>query len=46
MAYKVAFLSSDVKVVNQHFGRAKQFLIVEIEDKDYKYVEILDKMVH
>lgn len=39
MAYKVAFASSDGKVVNQHFGRTKQFLIVEIDDKDYKYVE-------
>lgn len=40
MAYKIAFASSDGKVVNQHFGRTKQFLIVEIDDdKDYKYVE-------
>lgn len=39
MAYKVAFASSDGKVVNQHFGRTKQFLIVEIDNKDYKYVE-------
>ena len=39
MSYKVAFASSDGKVVNQHFGRAKQFLIVEIDSKDYKYIE-------
>lgn len=39
MAYKIAFASSDGKVVNQHFGRARQFLIVEIENKEYKYVE-------
>lgn len=39
MSYKVAFASSDGKVVNQHFGRSKQFLIVEIDDKDYKYIE-------
>lgn len=39
MSYKVAFASSDGKVVNQHFGRAKHFLIVEVEDKDYKYIE-------
>lgn len=41
MSYKVAFASSDGKVVNQHFGRTKQFLIVEIDkdNKDYKYVE-------
>lgn len=39
MSYKIAFASSDGKVVNQHFGRAKHFLIVEIDDKDYKYLE-------
>lgn len=39
MSYKIAFASSDGKVVNQHFGRAKQFLIIEVDDKDYKYVE-------
>jgi len=39
MGYKVAFASSDGKVVNQYFERTKQFLIVEIEGKDYKYVE-------
>ncbi|WP_459480753.1 NifB/NifX family molybdenum-iron cluster-binding protein [Clostridium saccharoperbutylacetonicum] len=41
MSYKVAFASSDGKVVNQHFGRAKQFLIVEIDkdNKKSKYVE-------
>ncbi|MDS0525718.1 dinitrogenase iron-molybdenum cofactor biosynthesis protein [Clostridium sp. SHJSY1] len=39
MSYKVAFASSDGKVVNQHFGKTKQFLIVEINDDGYKYVE-------
>ncbi len=39
MSYKVAFASSDGKVVNQHFGRTKQFLIVEIDNKDYRYIE-------
>lgn len=39
MSYKIAFASSDGKVVNQHFGRTKQFLIVEVDDKEYKYVE-------
>lgn len=39
MSYKIAFASNDGKVVNQHFGRAKQFLIVEIDNKDYQYVE-------
>jgi nitrogen fixation protein NifX len=39
MSYKIAFASSDGKVVNQHFGRTKQFLIVEIDGKDHKYIE-------
>lgn len=41
MKYKVAFASSDGKVVNQHFGKSKMFHIVEIdeESKTYKYIE-------
>lgn len=41
MAYKVAFTSTDGKVVNEHFGRAKEFHIVEIDDanKSYKFIE-------
>ena len=40
MSYKVAFASTDGKVVNEHFGRARQFHIVEIDDKDYKLERI------
>lgn len=32
MSYKVAVASSDCKFINQHFGRARQFLIFEIKD--------------
>lgn len=32
MSYKVAVASSDGKFINQHFGRARQFLIFEIKD--------------
>lgn len=39
MLYRVAFASNDGKVVNQHFGRSKQFHIVEIEDRSYKFIE-------
>ena len=41
MSYKVAFASSDGKVVNQHFGKADKFHIVEINDdeKEYKFIE-------
>jgi predicted Fe-Mo cluster-binding NifX family protein len=41
MKYRAAFASSDGKVVNQHFGRARQFLILDIDDenKTWEYVE-------
>lgn len=39
MSYKVAFASSDGKVVNQHFGKAKNFHIVEVNKGGYKFVE-------
>lgn len=39
MSCKVAFASSDGKIVNQHFGGTKKFLIVEIEDGKAKYIE-------
>lgn len=32
MPYKVAVASSDCKFINQHFGRAGQFLIFEVKD--------------
>lgn len=40
MSYKIAVASTDGKVVNQHFGRAAQFLIFEIEDGQYKFLEL------
>jgi len=40
MSYKIAIASSDGKFVNQHFGRAQQFLIVELKDDgSYEYLE-------
>jgi nitrogen fixation protein NifX len=33
MSYKVAVASSDGKVVNQHFGRCRQFLVFNITDQ-------------
>lgn len=40
MSYKIAIASSDGKYVNQHFGRAQQFLIVELKDDgSYEYLE-------
>ncbi|QGG48154.1 NifB/NifX family molybdenum-iron cluster-binding protein [Heliorestis convoluta] len=37
---RVAVASSDGKVVNQHFGRAKQFLIFEIVEDHFQFLEI------
>jgi len=40
MPHKVAIASSDGKYVNQHFGKAKHFLIVELnDDGSYEYLE-------
>ncbi|MGZ7159538.1 MAG: NifB/NifX family molybdenum-iron cluster-binding protein [Methanobacterium sp.] len=40
MAYKIAIASSDGKFVNQHFGKAQQFLIVELKDDgSYEFLE-------
>lgn len=36
---KVAIASTDGKVINQHFGRAEQFYIVQLTEENYKYVE-------
>ncbi len=41
MAYKIAVASSDGKVVNQHFGRSKQFLIFEVNDSGkFSFIEL------
>jgi len=34
MSYKIAVASTDGKVVNQHFGRADKFYIIEVNDKN------------
>lgn len=46
MPYKVAFASSDGKVVNQHFGKAKKFLIFQIGDNGAEYLETRDNKPH
>jgi len=41
MPIKVAVASSDGKYVNQHFGKAQQFLIIEIKDNgEKKFIEL------
>lgn len=44
MKYKIAIASSDGKVVNQHFGRASVFYIVnaDSENMTYTYLESRD----
>ncbi|WP_038286536.1 NifB/NifX family molybdenum-iron cluster-binding protein [Acetivibrio straminisolvens] len=39
MGYKVAVASSDGKVVNTHFGRALNFMIFEVDDSGWEFVE-------
>jgi len=42
MSYKIAVASSDGKVVNQHFGKATNFLIFEVEGDNFKYLKLLE----
>ena len=37
MAYRIAVASTDGIVVNQHFGHAERFHIIEIDENTYKY---------
>ncbi len=39
MAYKVAVASSDGKVINQHFGRSKVFIIFEVDNDEWAFQE-------
>ncbi len=40
MSYRIAVASTDGKYVNEHFGRAKQFLIFELDDNGYQFLEL------
>ncbi len=40
MKWKAAVASSDGKVINQHFGRAKEFLIFEITNQEFQFLEL------
>lgn len=40
MSFKIAIASSDGKVVNQHFGHAEKFYIVEVdENNEFAFLE-------
>ncbi|MBQ6252935.1 NifB/NifX family molybdenum-iron cluster-binding protein [Ruminococcus sp.] len=38
MAYRIAVASTDGIVVNQHFGHAERFHIIEIDDNNYSFI--------
>ncbi|MTV48250.1 dinitrogenase iron-molybdenum cofactor biosynthesis protein [Heliobacillus mobilis] len=40
MSHKVAVASSDGKVVNRHFGHADKFLIFEVDEKTFCFLEV------
>lgn len=40
MTIKVAVASSDGKYINEHFGRTQQFLVFEINDDEYEFIEL------
>ncbi|MBN7772239.1 NifB/NifX family molybdenum-iron cluster-binding protein [Clostridium aminobutyricum] len=42
MSYKIAAASSDGKVINQHFGKATQFLIFEVKEGKYSFLERME----
>jgi nitrogen fixation protein NifX len=44
MSYKIAVASLDGKFVNEHFGRAKEFHIVEVSESKYEYLETRKNM--
>lgn len=44
MTYRIAFASTDGKVVNEHFGKARKFHIVEIDEDKYKFIESRDNI--
>jgi len=41
MTYKIAAASTDGKVVNQHFGRAKKFYIIDVSDDGIFHFEVI-----
>lgn len=40
MQFRVAVASTDGKYVNEHFGRAKQFLIFDLDSSRYQFLEL------
>jgi len=44
MSYRVAVASSDGKYVNEHFGRAKQFLVFNVTDHQCEFYELRENV--
>ncbi len=40
MSFKIAVVSNDGQNINEHFGRARHFLIFDLVDKHFKLVEV------
>lgn len=43
---KIAFITDDGKTISQHFGRASQYLVVELEDGKETAREMREKLGH
>ena len=43
---KIAFITDDGKTISRHFGRARFYLVVEIEDGEEVIREMRDKLGH
>lgn len=43
-AVRVAVASSDGRYVNDHFGRARQFLVFEIKDDQFRFLEVRENV--
>lgn len=44
MAFKIAFASSDGKIVNQNFGRANRFQIFRIKNLSAEFIELRENV--
>ncbi len=40
MPFRIAVASTDGKYVNEHFGRARQFLIFDLNQAGYQFLEL------
>ena len=43
---KVAIVTDDIETISHHFGRARHYLVYQVEDGSIKEKEVRDKMGH